>query len=71
MADDCKIITVNQMVARLLILRKNGCGESPIYLMTDEEGNSSRPLYDGMDAGTVDKDTAGYYGMPENAVVIG
>lgn len=39
--------------------------------MADEEGNFCRALYDGMEAGTVDKETADYYGMPEAAVVIG
>ena len=73
-------ITLAQLHKTLSILVENGYGKKEVYLMTDEEGNDYRPLYEGqlaIDKGLVkDLMRVSCSGLsncrnPENAIIIG
>ncbi len=73
-------ITLEQLHRNLSILIENGYGKKEVYLLTDEEGNDYRPLYEGQLA--FDKNLVknlmqvSCSGLsicrnPENAIIIG
>lgn len=67
----CKQLTVAELQERINFLVSIGFGNARVYLLTDEEGNDVRPLYEGMEPGTVGADLADEYGIKVGSVVIG